>query len=102
MLAHADETDDSHPPSQSHPGCAVIPAALAVGERFAISGTHFLRAVTLGYDIGPRFTMTLAGQQFEAQSHWTTHSTSPLFCPPAPPASPTPLHPPPIHLLPAY
>ena len=23
MLAHADETDDSHSPSQSHPGCAV-------------------------------------------------------------------------------
>ena len=30
VLAHADETDDSHSPSQSHPGCAVIPAALAV------------------------------------------------------------------------
>src|SRR5215472_8763590 len=41
VLAHADETDDSHSPSQSHPGCAVIPAALAVGEQFGISGTHF-------------------------------------------------------------
>src|SRR5882672_2919771 len=79
MLAHADETDDSHPPSQSHPGCAVVPAALAVGERFEISGAHFLRAVALGYDIGPRFTMTLGGQQFEADSHWSTHSISPLF-----------------------
>ncbi len=79
VLAHADETDDSHAPSQSHPGCAVVPAALAAGERFGISGTHFLRAVTLGYDIGPRFTMTLGGQQFEAESHWSTHSISPLF-----------------------
>jgi 2-methylcitrate dehydratase PrpD len=79
VLAHADETDDSHAPSQSHPGCAVVPAALAVGERFGISGTHFLRAVTLGYDIGPRLTMTLGGQQFEAESHWSTHSISPLF-----------------------
>lgn len=79
VLAHADETDDSHSPSQSHPGCAVIPAALAAGERFAISGTHFLRAVALGYDIGPRFTMTLGGQRFEAESHWSTHSISPLF-----------------------
>ena len=34
MLAHADETDDSHSPSQSHPGCAVVPAALAAGEQF--------------------------------------------------------------------
>jgi 2-methylcitrate dehydratase PrpD len=79
VLAHADETDDSHAPSQSHPGCAVVPAALAVGERFGISGTHFLRAVTLGYDVGPRVTMTLGGQQFEAESHWSTHSISPLF-----------------------
>jgi 2-methylcitrate dehydratase PrpD len=79
MLAHADETDDSHAPSQSHPGCAVVPAALAAGEHFHISGTHFIRAVTLGYDIGPRVTMTLGGQQFEASSHWSTHSISPLF-----------------------
>jgi len=79
VLAHADETDDSHAPSQSHPGCAVVPAALAAGERFGISGTHFLRAVALGYDIGPRVTMTLGGQQFESESHWSTHSISPLF-----------------------
>jgi 2-methylcitrate dehydratase PrpD len=79
MLAHADETDDSHSPSQSHPGCAVIPAALAAGERFGISGAHFLRAVALGYDIGPRFTVTLGGQRFEAESHWSTHSIAPLF-----------------------
>src|SRR6266403_3335107 len=79
VLAHADETDDSHAPSQSHPGCAVIPAALATGERFGISGERFLRAVALGYDIGPRFTVTLGGQRFEAESHWSTHSISPLF-----------------------
>ena len=79
MLSHADETDDSHSPSQSHPGCAVVPAALAAGEQFVISGERFLRAVALGYDIGPRFTMTLGGQRFEAQSHWSTHSISPLF-----------------------
>jgi len=79
MLAHADETDDSHSPSQSHPGCAVIPAALAAGERFTINGAHFLRAVALGYDIGSRVTMTLGGQRFEVESHWSTHSIAPLF-----------------------
>src|SRR5262249_42387766 len=36
VLAHADETDDSHAPSLSHPGCAVVPAALAVGEALGI------------------------------------------------------------------
>jgi 2-methylcitrate dehydratase PrpD len=79
VLAHSDETDDSHSPSQSHPGCAVVPAALAAGEQFRISGTHFVRAVTLGYDIGTRVTMTLGSQQFEAESHWSTHSIAPLF-----------------------
>ena len=32
MMAHADETDDSHNESRSHPGCAVVPAALAAGR----------------------------------------------------------------------
>src|SRR6202140_4036344 len=83
MLAHADETDDSHSPSQSHPGCAVVPAAFAAGEQFQISGTHLLRAVALGYDVGTRVTMTLGGQKFEVESHWRTHSIAPPFGPAA-------------------
>jgi 2-methylcitrate dehydratase PrpD len=79
VLAHADETDDSHSPSQSHPGCAVVPAALATAEQFGLRGTQFLRAVALGYDIGSRVTMTLGGQKFEAESHWSTHSIAALF-----------------------
>ena len=79
MLAHSDETDDSHAPSHSHPGCSVVPVALAAAEQFDAEGTRFLRAIALGYDIGPRFTMTLGGQRFEAESHWSTHSISPLF-----------------------
>jgi 2-methylcitrate dehydratase PrpD len=78
MLAHSDETDDSHPGSQSHPGCAVIPAALAVGEQFGISGQHFLRAVTLGYDVGTRFTI-IVGERYESETHRSTHSIAPLF-----------------------
>jgi len=31
MLAHSDETDDSHSPSFSHPAASLVPAALAVG-----------------------------------------------------------------------
>jgi 2-methylcitrate dehydratase PrpD len=79
MLAHSDETDDSHGPSHSHPGCAVIPAALATGEQFEISGTHFLRAVTLGYDVGSRFTMAMGGARYENESHRSTHSIAPIF-----------------------
>src|SRR5437016_8390188 len=64
VLAHADETDDSHGPSRSHPGCAVVPAALAAGEEFGIDGTRFLSAVALGYDVGPRVTIALGGVDF--------------------------------------
>jgi 2-methylcitrate dehydratase PrpD len=53
MSAHADETDDSN--SQLHPGCAIVPAALAVAESQNRSGEALLRAVVLGYDIGFRF-----------------------------------------------
>jgi 2-methylcitrate dehydratase PrpD len=53
-LAHADETDDTLAPGPWHPGCNVVPAALALGEQFGASGSHFLRAVVLGYDIGTR------------------------------------------------
>ncbi|HWP57947.1 MAG TPA: MmgE/PrpD family protein [Candidatus Acidoferrales bacterium] len=52
--AHADETDDSHAASGTHPGCAVVPAALAVAEKFGLSGKAFLHAVVVGYDIGCR------------------------------------------------
>ena len=53
MSAHADETDDSN--SQLHPGCAIVPAALAVAEAQNRGGDALLRAVILGYDIGFRF-----------------------------------------------
>jgi len=79
MLAHADETDDSHAPSQSHPGCSVVPSALAVGEQFGIDGSHFLRAVTLGYDVGTRFTMTVGIAGFQTGNHLSTHAISGTF-----------------------
>jgi 2-methylcitrate dehydratase PrpD len=53
MSGHADETDDSN--SQLHPGCAIVPAALAMAEAENRSGEALLRAVILGYDIGFRF-----------------------------------------------
>jgi 2-methylcitrate dehydratase PrpD len=61
MSAHADETDDSN--SQLHPGCAIVPAALAIAESENRGGDALLRAVILGYDIGFRFH-----QAFEPRS----------------------------------
>lgn len=78
MLAHADETDDSHAPSLTHPGCAVVPAALAMAEREKRNGTQFLRAVALGYDVGSRLTMALHSYDFRDVGH-STHSFGPMF-----------------------
>jgi len=79
VLAHSDETDDSHGPSQSHPGASVVPASLAVGEEFGISGTRFLRAVALGYDVGPRVTIAMGGVEFRNESHKSTHAIAGNF-----------------------
>ena len=79
ILAHSDETDDTHPPSQSHPGCAAVPAALAAGEAFGIDGRRFLRAVALGYDVGPRVTATLGKLQYVVESHRSTHAIAGTF-----------------------
>jgi 2-methylcitrate dehydratase PrpD len=79
MLAHSDETDDSNEFSQSHPGCAVVPATLAAGEKFGIDGTRFLRAVTLGYDVGPRMTISFGAIDFRNNSHKSTHAISSVF-----------------------
>jgi 2-methylcitrate dehydratase PrpD len=79
ILAHSDETDDSHAPSQSHPGCAIVPAALATAEQFGMDGTQFVRAVTLGYDIGTRVTMALGSAKYQTESHRSTHALAGVF-----------------------
>jgi 2-methylcitrate dehydratase PrpD len=79
VMAHADETDDSHNASRAHPGCAIVPAALAAGEELGIDGARFLRAVTLGYDIGTRVVMAMGGADFSYQSSLSTHSIAGTF-----------------------
>jgi len=74
VLAHSDETDDSHGPSQSHPGASIVPAALALGEEIGASGVQYLRAVTLGYDIGTRLTMALGAISFRNDTRRSTHA----------------------------
>jgi 2-methylcitrate dehydratase PrpD len=68
-LAQADETDDNVSTGGAHPGCAVVPATLAMGEQLGIDGTHFLRAVTLGYDIGMRAMKTVLAATVLGDTH---------------------------------
>jgi len=79
MAAHADETDDSHPRSLTHPGCAVVPAALAMAERQGSSGADFLRAVVLGYDLCARSGMMLGGTRFVHERGFDSHAFGGCF-----------------------
>ena len=69
MLGHADETDDTHPPTLTHPGTSVVPAALAIGERNRLTGEAALRAIVLGYDICARLLLALKPMPFLSSGH---------------------------------
>jgi 2-methylcitrate dehydratase PrpD len=50
VFGHGFEMDDTEMLTASHPGVAVIPSALAMGESEIISGKEFITAVVAGYD----------------------------------------------------
>jgi 2-methylcitrate dehydratase PrpD len=75
MFGHADETDDFHPTTKAHPGCSVVPAALAMAERGGSSGIELVRAVILGYDLCCRFLNALGADHVRA-SHRSAEGTS--------------------------
>ena len=69
MFGHADETDDTHPPSLTHPGTSVVPAAMAIGEQNRLSGKALLRAIVLGYDVCSRMLLTLKPMPYLRSGH---------------------------------
>jgi 2-methylcitrate dehydratase PrpD len=61
-MAHADETDDAHFSTVSHPGSVAVSAALPVAEREHRSGAELICAVVLGYDVMCRASKALDRQ----------------------------------------
>src|SRR5262249_56018537 len=47
MAAHGDETDDSHLRGRFHPGCGIVPAALATAELAGRHGHYLPRPLAL-------------------------------------------------------
>ena len=78
VLAHADETDDSHAPSLTHPGCAIVPAALTLADAHDLGGEALLRAVVTGYDVGTRVARALGGERYFDRHH-SSHAVGGLF-----------------------
>ncbi|SMG51010.1 2-methylcitrate dehydratase PrpD [Paraburkholderia susongensis] len=78
MCAHSDETDDFEPVTKAHPGSSVVPSALALADREGSSGVQFIRAVTLGYDLGCRLLMAL-GPDLVRGTHRSAEGTASTF-----------------------
>ena len=49
-LTHITETDDLHRASVTHPGCVVVPAVLALGEKLGSSNQQMLTAILQGFE----------------------------------------------------
>jgi len=80
MLAHADETDDSHEEARMHPACSIVPAALAIGQAEGATYGATLEAIALGYDIGSTLNVaTWRSPRALRASNLSTHHTGGLF-----------------------
>lgn len=78
MLAHADETDDSHEMAKFHPGCSIVPTAWAIAQRDGRSGLDIIRSVAAGYDIGARVLEAIGPMAMHHSGH-STHACGSLF-----------------------
>lgn len=63
-LTHILEVDDLHRASVVHPGCVVVPAALAIGNRLEVSGHAFLDAVLWGFEVACRVGMAVGPSHY--------------------------------------
>ncbi len=70
-LSHILEMDDLHRASVTHPGCVVVPAALALAQRKRCSGPALLDAILRGYEAVARIGMAVGPAHYRV---W--HSTA--------------------------
>jgi 2-methylcitrate dehydratase PrpD len=73
--AHTTEVDDIFRDGIYHPGAPTIPAALALAQARAASGTQFLRAVIVGYEISTRIAAAMGRAHYR---YW--HNTGTIGC----------------------
>ena len=51
IMSHAMELDDGNRFAQGHPGVAVVPAVLALGEKEKVKGKDLIPAIVAGYEV---------------------------------------------------
>lgn len=59
QLLDFDDTQEINTFAVGHPGPAIIPISLTVGERLKSEGRELLRAIVLGYDVCMRFSLAI-------------------------------------------
>jgi 2-methylcitrate dehydratase PrpD len=62
-MGHGLIREDMHPPSNSHIGVVVLPTLLALGEAHRVTGSDFLAAVVVGYEIAGRLGRALVDRE---------------------------------------
>jgi 2-methylcitrate dehydratase PrpD len=74
---HGFELDDTHLPTMTHPGCVVIPAAVAAAQVTGASGRDLLAAVVAGYEVMGRIARA-TGLGFGERGFHATGQVGPM------------------------
>jgi 2-methylcitrate dehydratase PrpD len=70
-MAHASDYDDDHRSATMHPGSAVVPVVLALGETERCRGPALIEAVIAGYEVACRVGDAFLGTQYHEGFHPT-------------------------------
>ena len=72
FIANALDIDDGHRLCKGHPGSVIFPAILAEAEKSEASGSSFLEALVIGYEVAIRTGMIMQGHYgyFHGSGAW--------------------------------
>ena len=77
-FGHGFEIDDHYLPGQSHPGCIVVPSALAMAEKESATGKDVILAVAAGYEVMGRINKAIVPSCILRGFHAPTSITGPF------------------------
>ncbi len=69
--SHIMDYDDAHVGSRSHPSAPLIPALLAISEYRKLSGSEFITAFVLGFEVSTRIGLALGKAYYNLGWHST-------------------------------
>ncbi|MGD0794486.1 MAG: MmgE/PrpD family protein [Dehalococcoidales bacterium] len=76
VFGHGFEMDDTELRTTSHPGVAVIPAAIAMGEMESVTGKELITSIVVGYDVMIR--IGIASRSMQERGFHTTGVLGPF------------------------